>query len=193
MNADAANENTKPLCLAMVVTIITSALSAFLLFKLNGIVHGQLYDFGLQFNLIWASPYWEIERMLYMSFAISPMASGLVLVYSFWKTKRGRVPLTRRAETKLIAKEVKPIAAEMKPTVSKTPIKTAPVGNSMVITCPKCKRVFGRPLSMLDFSKGPAQLVNVCPYCNYILGSAAEDSSDGTRVILPDKTEIEQK
>jgi DNA-directed RNA polymerase subunit RPC12/RpoP len=63
----------------------------------------------------------------------------------------------------------------------------------MVITCPKCKKVFGRPLNMLDFSKGTAKLVNVCPYCNYILGSAAEEDSESTRVILPDKTEIEQK
>jgi hypothetical protein len=103
------------------------------------------------------------------------------------------VPVARRVEAKPVVNEVKPIAGEMKPSVGQTPVKTAHVDNSMVITCPKCKKVFGRPLNMLDFSKGSAQLVNVCPYCNYILGSATEDSSDGTKVILPDKTEIEQK
>lgn len=179
--------------LAVVVTIVTSALSTFLLLKLNGIVHGQLYDFGLQFSLVWASPYWETERLLYGCFAVAPVVSGLALFHSFWKTKKEKVPVVRRVETKPIVNGAKPVAEETRPTVSQTPVRTARVDNLMVITCPKCKKAFGRPLNMLDFSGRSAQLVNVCPYCNYILGSAAEEDSEGTRVILPDKTEIEQK
>jgi DNA-directed RNA polymerase subunit RPC12/RpoP len=89
------------------------------------------------------------------------------------------VPVARRAETK--------------PEAIQVPVKATGVSNSMVITCPKCKKDFGRPLNMLDFSKGQAQLVNVCPYCNYILGSSPDEDAEHTRVILPDKTEIEQK
>jgi uncharacterized Zn-finger protein len=44
--------------------------------------------------------------------------------------------------------------------------------NHMFISCPKCKRVFGRPLVMLDFSGGKTRFVNVCPYCNHVLGTA---------------------
>jgi hypothetical protein len=42
----------------------------------------------------------------------------------------------------------------------------------MLINCPKCHKVFSKPMSMLDFSGGKTRLVNVCPYCNYILGDA---------------------
>lgn len=48
----------------------------------------------------------------------------------------------------------------------------------MVISCPNCKRVFGKPLVMLDFSGGKTRLVNVCPYCNHVLGDADEKESD---------------
>ena len=82
---------------------------------------------------------------------------------------------------------------EAKPIEGHAPVTNARTDNSMMITCPKCRKIFGRPLNMLDFSKGRAQLVNVCPYCNYVLGSAAETDSESTRVILPDRTEIEQK
>jgi hypothetical protein len=186
MNTETPKENTKFLRLAIAVSIISSAVSAFLLVKLNGIVHGQLYNFGLQFSIAWASPYWDTERLIYACLAISPVLSGLVLAHNFLKLKKSKVPVARRIETK-------PIVGERKPAAVQAPVKTATVDNSMLITCPKCRKVFGRPLNMLDFSKGPAQLVNVCPYCNYILGSASEEDSDSTRVILPDKTEIEQK
>ena len=37
---------------------------------------------------------------------------------------------------------------------------------------------------MLDFSRGRVRLVNVCPYCNYVLGSAdaGEKERDGVGV-----------
>ncbi len=165
--------------IAMVVSVVSSALSAFSLLKLNGIVHGQLYDFGLQFSVLWASPYWDTERLLYACLAVPPVLGGLALAHSFLKTNKKTVPMVKKVEAKPIA--------------SQAPVTNARADNSMVITCPKCRKVFGRPLNMLDFSKGRAQLVNVCPYCNYILGSAAETDSESTRVILPDRTEIEQK
>lgn len=115
------------------------------------------------------------------------------MAYSFLKANRSKVPVVRKVEVKPIANGVKPVVGETKPIASQAPVKTAHTDNSMVITCPKCRKVFGRPLNMLDFSRGQAQLVNVCPYCNYILGSTVEEDSDSTRVILPDKTEIEQK
>jgi hypothetical protein len=193
VNSETPRENTKLLRLAIIVSIISSALSAFFLLRLNGIVHGQLYDFGLRFDVLWASPYWNTEALIYGCLAIPPAVGGSILVLSIARPRAAKhMPVVRRVEAKPLANEAKSVAGETKPVASQAPAKTARMDNSMLITCPKCKRVFGRPLNMLDFNKGPAQLVNVCPYCNYILGSAADDS-DSTRVILPDKTEIEQK
>jgi DNA-directed RNA polymerase subunit RPC12/RpoP len=179
MVVETPKANTEFLRLAIVISIISSAISAYLLLKLNTIVHGELYNFGLQFSLGWATPYWDIERLVYASFAAPSLVGGLALVHSFLKTNGNKVLVTKKVETK--------------PVASQTPVKSEHADSSMVITCPKCKKVFGRPLNMLDFTKGQAQLVNVCPYCNYILGSADETGSDSTTVILPDKTEIEQR
>ena len=48
--------------------------------------------------------------------------------------------------------------------------------NNMLISCPKCKRVFQTPLVMLDFSGTKPGLMNVCPYCNQVLGNSEAES-----------------
>lgn len=63
--------------------------------------------------------------------------------------------------------------------------------NSMMISCPKCKRIFSKPLNMLDFSSGKAQLINVCPYCNYVLGDVRPGDAE-VRVFEPDDKETEE-
>jgi uncharacterized Zn-finger protein len=60
-------------------------------------------------------------------------------------------------------------------------------GNGMIISCPKCKKVFSRPLVMLDFGGGKPKLVNVCPYCNQALGSTDEKQGIEFGVDLEDK------
>jgi len=59
--------------------------------------------------------------------------------------------------------------------------------NGMIIACPKCKKVFSRPLVMLDFGGGKPKLVNVCPYCNQALGSTDEKQGLEFGVGLEDK------
>jgi uncharacterized protein with PIN domain len=53
--------------------------------------------------------------------------------------------------------------------------------------------MFGKPLVMLDFSDKKTQLVNVCPYCNAVLGKASEETKHDTTevgILGPDeKTE----
>lgn len=44
--------------------------------------------------------------------------------------------------------------------------------NDMLISCPKCKKIFQTPLVMLDFSGAKPGLMNVCPYCNQVLGAS---------------------
>ena len=63
----------------------------------------------------------------------------------------------------------------------------------MLISCPSCRKTFGKPLVMLDFSSRNAKLVNVCPYCNVKLGEANEKDENEfeTEVLNPnEKAEI---
>ena len=70
-------------------------------------------------------------------------------------------------------------------------VKAQPLkGNSMLISCPSCKRTFSKPLVILDFGSGKAKLVNVCPYCNARLGDAGGNEGEKdveTRVLGPDE------
>jgi hypothetical protein len=65
-------------------------------------------------------------------------------------------------------------------------------GNSIGIgmSCPECKKVFGRALVMLDFRSGKNRMVSVCPYCNHILGYSSDEDeakNGGLTVGTPDK------
>jgi hypothetical protein len=44
--------------------------------------------------------------------------------------------------------------------------------NHMGVSCLKCRRVFIEPFIVLGFGSGKTRLVNVCPYCNHVLGDA---------------------
>jgi DNA-directed RNA polymerase subunit RPC12/RpoP len=53
---------------------------------------------------------------------------------------------------------------------------------SMPFTCSKCKKKFNKALVMLDFNQKPSKLVNVCPYCNAVLGSMEEKDSSTVHI-----------
>jgi len=59
----------------------------------------------------------------------------------------------------------------------------------MIVSCPSCKKTFGKPLVMLDFSGGKPGLVNTCPYCNARLGEeyVKEDKDIEMRVLSKDE------
>jgi len=153
----------------LVLWIASSVFVVFLLSKIDGIVHGELYNFGLQFSFAWASPYWAIMRWIYVGLLVPSVLSGVALVFGF---------LNRDDRNKHIIKNVDtPISGKVQPLRE----------NHMVISCPNCKRVFGKPLVMLDFSSGgKAKLVNVCPYCNHGLGSADEGKESDVDVQVRD-------
>jgi uncharacterized Zn-finger protein len=57
------------------------------------------------------------------------------------------------------------------PEVTDSETRRESLNSDMIISCPKCKKAFHRPLVMLDFSGEKPGLVNVCPYCNQVLRS----------------------
>jgi uncharacterized Zn-finger protein len=64
------------------------------------------------------------------------------------------------------------------------PMREETNGRGIVISCSSCKKVVSKPLVMLDFNSGKAKLVNVCPYCNAILGNAEQQNDHETIVDL---------
>lgn len=155
------------------IWLISTVFIMVLLNKLDGVVHGDLYNYGLQFSLSWATPYWAFLRLIYICLALPSTLSLIVLGLGFVK-KPSR---SRAASTN----GVKPCNGQVQ--TSKE--------NNMIISCPNCHRMFSKPLTMLDFGTGKAELVNVCPYCSHILNRADEKERDDVHVLEPEKKEVQ--
>jgi DNA-directed RNA polymerase subunit RPC12/RpoP len=165
----------------LAIWFVSSLFAAFLQYQLNGIVNGTLYDYGLRFDDGWALQYWALERLYYVSLYAPSLLGGFALVFDLWRSRVERVPAVKRVEKNVADGKAAPAA------------QTAARETSMKISCPKCKKLFGTPLNMLDFSSGKAQLVNVCPYCNHVLGDAGHVDMN-VRVIEPcEKEEMHQR
>ena len=48
----------------LVVAVVLNLLGLYLFFRVDGVVHGDLYDFGLVFSGVWASAYWSCALSL---------------------------------------------------------------------------------------------------------------------------------
>jgi hypothetical protein len=152
---------------AIVLWLVSAGFVVFLLGQIDTIVHKVLYDYGLQFSENWAIPYWGLLRSIYIFLAVPSFLSGALLILGIWK-RDGR-------EKRVVKPEERPTRPKPQPMAD----------NHLYATCPKCKKVFSKPLTMLDFSGGKTRLVNVCPYCNHVLGSA-EEKKDLSEIAVPE-------
>jgi uncharacterized Zn-finger protein len=194
----------------LVLWIISTALEAYLLTNIDKIVHADLYNYGLQFSPDWAIPYWMTLRFIFVFLAIPSILSAAALITSIFGKGEERKPVERVdiSQRVGITQKFKPQPTQSpqpqppqqpqqptQPTVAQRDPQQAMRENHMLISCPKCKRVFGKPLVMLDFSTGNSRLVNVCPYCNQILGKADDKQvpCEDVGVIDLNKREVEQK
>jgi uncharacterized Zn-finger protein len=119
------------------------------------IVNGTLYNYGLRFDEAWHQPYWTYANVLYYSQYLCIALSAVALGSGFLREDKVRKKPPKITE---VAKDA--------------PVRQDTNERGIVISCSSCKKVVSKPLVMLDFSDGKAKLVNVCPYCNAVLGSA---------------------
>jgi uncharacterized Zn-finger protein len=148
--------------IVLVFWLVSGVFVLFLLGRIDHIIHGDLYDFGLQFSPVWATPYWAFLRLTYVCLAGPSVLSAIALGLDFWKKFRSKNHVSGSV-------------------VKRAGVKVQPLKeNSMLVSCPSCNKTFRKPLVMLDFGSGKAKLVNTCPYCNAKLGEGyvKEDEKD---------------
>ena len=155
----------------IILWLISSVFVLVLLRKIDGIVHGTLYSYGLRFDYGWAQPYWFLLSFAFVSLAFPMILGGIVLFFSFLRTGHGETRLPDRSETSAQTR-AQTSAQTSARTSARASAQTS--ARALRISCSSCKKVFGKPLVLLDFSRGKERLVNVCPYCNAVLGSAKE-------------------
>jgi hypothetical protein len=171
----------------VLVSWIICAAAILVVFKnMELIVHGQLYDYGLLFSPEWADGYRVLTWMIFICVGVPMALSGIALASSFLNfeelPKREDI-VPRRAGPPLgITKPGSPQASSTrKPLQAQQPVRETvrrvDNGNCVGISCPECKKVFGKALVMLDFRSGSNRMVSVCPYCNAVLGYTSEEQS----------------
>ena len=147
--------------IVLVLWLLSSFSTLFLLGRIDWIVHDDLYDFGLQFSHVWATPYWFLSRLIYVCLAVPSCLSAVLLGLDFWEKINSKKHVSRDVG-KRTGDDVQPLKE-----------------NSMLVSCPSCKKTFSRPMVMLDFENGKPKLVNTCPYCNAKL---AEEHARATSI-----------
>lgn len=86
-----ANINLSALSAVLVSMAAGSLASMFSLTQINQIVHGELYNFGLQFSYRWALPYWLYSGIV---FGLSWISISLSIVVAFYIFNKNRVKAT---------------------------------------------------------------------------------------------------
>lgn len=77
----------KTLIVLLVIFILSS--TAFLIvLRIDLIVHVDLYDYGLQFNTLWANEYWQIKNMLLVFIAGTATLAVLSMIPHFDYSKQ---------------------------------------------------------------------------------------------------------
>jgi hypothetical protein len=135
----------------LAVWIASAAFGIYLLTRFDMLVHGQLYNFGLQFDHAWADSYYFYTQLMYIALGVPIALSVFSIAIGF---KRGTDKASEPApklKPKLTQPQPQPVVCEER----KAKINEVNNGNnSMVISCPSCKKVFSRPLVMLNFEGG---------------------------------------
>ena len=168
----------------LIVWVISAVLVLFFLGRIDTIMHIQLYDFGLQYSLEWAMSYWMYVRLIYISLSLPIILSLLTVISSF----AGKTETVREKDLVKQQPKAEPIVIQGQPP-KKGDLNTLKQNGTatkdergMIISCPHCKRVFVTPMLMLNFEGARGVLVNVCPYCNRVLGRAENGNKNDSDV-----------
>jgi len=166
--------------LVMIIWMVCGV-SIFVVFKnMEVIVHGQLYHYGLIFSPEWADSYRILTWLIFLCLGVPIAFSGIALASSFLKVNKipqseNVVPQKLGPPRGVVKVEPRP-APQAQKTVREAPISSRiNNGKCVGISCPECKKVFGRALVMLDFRSGSNRMLSVCPYCNTVLGYTNEE------------------
>ena len=183
----------------VLISSIICAASVFVVLKnIEFVVHGQLYYYGLIFSTEWADAYRVLTWMIFICAGVPLALSTIALASSFLNFEEipGRKRIVPQKERLALGitnvgfkqtcqtQQTQQVQQDNRESVTRVDI-----GNCIGISCPECKKVFGKALVMLDFRSGSNRMISVCPYCNHVLGYTKDEKSrdNGFRVASLDK------
>lgn len=73
------------------VVLVTMATASLLIMlsmnQINNIIHGDLYNYELQFSYVWAMPYWVLSGIIFGLCWVNIVITALTAIYIFKKRK----------------------------------------------------------------------------------------------------------
>ena len=167
---------SKSLLIALLVSwIVSSVLMIFMLSNLNMIVHGTLYEYGLQFSTLWAEPYWRYLDLIFLCLGLASAFGFCAIALGFYNSRKAMVASSVVSENIQVPKTSKLGLTNGKKQVSE--VKSKNSKGKTVVSCSNCNKPVSRPLVMLNFEGGKTRLVNVCPYCNHKLEQVKDEAT----------------
>jgi len=79
----------------LLVGIALTAFSAYFFTRLDQVVHGDLYRYGLQFNYEWAGQYWAYSRQLTSCLTIAIAIIGIAALFVLIQMRIGKIESTK--------------------------------------------------------------------------------------------------
>lgn len=148
--------------LAFGLSIVSAIIAMVLYTSIDTIVNVDLYKFGLQFSPEWYDAYSLYTKLFFACLLLSTAISGAVLVLSFlnmWHSSNFKGENNKNLKN--------PGNTEDKnSSVEKTSKRKV-----FDTTCPACKRVFSKPVMMLNLVEGKPKMVSTCPYCSEVIAT----------------------
>jgi hypothetical protein len=84
----------KTIVALLIAVAIMDALSILLFYRIDAIVNGDLYRYGLQFNYAWAGQYWSYSQPFLSSLAIAIILTGISIgSFSLYVRKRNNASI----------------------------------------------------------------------------------------------------
>jgi uncharacterized Zn-finger protein len=164
-------QNNNWLYRAVLATWISSAIIVILLLiRIDTIVNVELYKHGLQFSSDWANPYWTYLRLNYVALGVPVALSLFAMAIGFIPRSMKVAENSAEQQTKFQQVASQEQNCEVS-SFNNTALNGAGKPSAADVSCPDCGKTFSRPLVMLDFQGRKSRLVNVCPYCNNVLGN----------------------
>jgi len=152
----------KKLLVFTVLVLAATASAVYCLTLLDNIVHGTLYNYGLQFSYDWANPYWMLLKIVQAMIVLAAVFTVVNLLYVYRKYIYIKPQVTK---TRIEKSEKKIISSPIPE--PETPSETQKMGG--LVKCTHCNRVFAQPLRMLDFHSDRPRMINICPFCNEMI------------------------
>ena len=101
------------IALSSLVILVMASLSIFFFTRIDNIVHGDLYRYGLQFSYEWAGPYWNYSRLIRGFLEFTLLIAGASIILALLQMRRPEIHSAKITNSILLSIAIVMFASSM--------------------------------------------------------------------------------